>query len=179
MAVLAGQQLFGENHAQELAAKQPLLPDMQWHFIGQLQTNKVKYLIGRAALIQSVDRPALLDEIQRRAQAADLCQDILLQINIGEEGQKAGLSAQDAAAMAEQCAQRPNVRLQGIMAIPPAQQDPTPYFRRMRELYEALGAQGHTMRYLSMGMSHDYELAIAHGANLVRVGSAIFGQRAR
>ena len=169
-AAEAGQRAFGENYAQELRDKVAALPGFEWHFLGALQTNKVKLVAGRAALIHTCDRLALAQEISRRAPAEG--QRVLLEVNVGNEPQKAGVSPDDAPALLEQVRALKGLRCEGLMCIPPAEGDPRPHFRALRELAVRLH-----LSELSMGMSADYEIAIEEGATLVRVGTAIFGER--
>ena len=168
-AFAAGQRAFGENYAQELRDKSAELPGVEWHFIGALQTNKARIVVGRAALIHTCDRLALAQEISKRAAAE---QGVLLEVNVGREPQKAGVLPEDAAALLDQIRALPNLRCDGLMCIPPAQGDPRPHFRALRELAARL-----QLPELSMGMSADYETAIEEGATFVRVGTAIFGAR--
>jgi pyridoxal phosphate enzyme (YggS family) len=168
----AGQRIFGENYAQELREKADAFPDSEWHFIGALQTNKAKLVVGRAALVHTCDRLALAEELSKRARNAGLVQRVLLEVNAGGEPQKAGVLAQDAPALLEQVRALPGLRCEGLMCIPPAAGDPRPHFRALRELAERLA-----LRELSMGMSADFEAAIEEGATLVRVGTDIFGER--
>ncbi|HAD04398.1 MAG: YggS family pyridoxal phosphate enzyme [Desulfuromonadales bacterium GWD2_61_12] len=182
-AVAAGQQLFGENYVQEFVAKAAQLPPtLEWHFIGALQSNKVKYLAGKVALIHSVDRLTLAREIDRQWGKLGLCADILLEVNLGDEGSKAGSGAAEVLALATAVARLPHLRLRGLMALPPFLDDPAavrPYFRRLRELALELSRAlpGIELPELSMGMSHDFEVAIEEGATLIRVGTALFGAR--
>jgi pyridoxal phosphate enzyme (YggS family) len=172
-AVAAGQMLFGENYAQELREKSEALgPGVEWHFIGALQTNKAKLVVGRAALIHTCDRLALARELSKRAQGGGLTQRVLLEVNVGREPQKAGALPEEAGALLDQVRALPALRCEGLMCIPPASGDPRPHFRALRELGERLG-----LPELSMGMSADFEAAIEEGATLVRVGTAIFGER--
>lgn len=173
-AMEAGQRAFGENYAQELREKADALPDCEWHFVGALQTNKAKVVVGRAALIHTCDRLALAEELGKRARSAGLTQRVLLEVNVGEEPQKAGVLPADAPGLLERVRAVEGLRCEGLMCIPPAEGDPRPRFRALRELAERLG-----LRELSMGMSADYEMAIEEGATLVRVGTAIFGERER
>lgn len=174
-AVAAGQTLFGENYAQELREKSDALgPGVEWHFIGALQTNKARLVVGRAALIHTCDRLALAQELSKRAQAAGLTQRVLLEVNVGGEPQKAGALPGEAAALLDRVRALPALGCDGLMCIPPASGDPRPHFRALRDLGARLG-----LRELSMGMSADFEVAIEEGATLVRVGTAIFGERAR
>jgi pyridoxal phosphate enzyme (YggS family) len=168
-AIAAGQRAFGENYAQELRDKHAALPEAEWHFVGALQTNKVKLVVGRAALIHTCDRLALAQEISKRAAAE---QRLLLEVNVGREPQKAGVLPEDAAALLDEVRALPRIRCQGLMCIPPADQDPRPHFRALRELAVRL-----QLPELSMGMSADYESAVEEGATLVRVGTALFGAR--
>lgn len=182
-AVVAGQQLFGENYVQEFVAKAALLPPtLEWHFIGALQSNKVKHLAGKVALIHSVDRLSLAEEIDRQWGKLGLCADILLEVNLGDEGSKAGSGAGETLALADAVRRLPHLRLRGLMALPPLLDDPEavrPYFRRLRELAAVLtrALPGVELAELSMGMSHDFEVAIEEGATLIRVGTALFGAR--
>ena len=179
-----GQRLFGENRAQEMCEKQPVLPkDIGWHFIGRLQRNKVNYIIDKAAMIHSVDSVALAEEISRRALRRQAVMPVLLQVNLGGEETKAGFDRAGLQAGLTALAGLAGLRVMGLMTIGPYYEDPEgarPLFREMRALREetaARGIPGVEMRYLSMGMSHDYKVAIEEGADFVRVGSAIFGRR--
>ena len=177
--------LFGENHVQELVEKTDAgaYEGKPGHFIGHLQTNKVNKVVGRAALIQSVDSQRLLEKIDAAAARLGLVQDILLEINIGEESSKSGVTQDSLWPLLDEAAAREHLRLRGLMAIPPADADESQtrrFFARMRELLEkaaALGLPNAQMDILSMGMSGDYAAAIAEGATIVRVGTAIYGAR--
>jgi len=173
-AAAAGQRIFGENYAQELREKADALPGCEWHFVGALQTNKARLVVGRAALIHTCDRIALAQELSKRARNAGLVQPVLLEVNVGREPQKAGALPEDTPALLAEVRALPGLRCEGLMCIPPASGDPRPHFRALRELAQRLG-----LAELSMGMSADYETAIEEGATLVRVGTAIFGERAR
>lgn len=176
-AYAAGQRDFGENYAQEWKEKADALadlPELVWHFVGGLQTNKVRALAGRAAWIHTVDRVELAREISRRYAAKGAVARVLLEVNVAAEPSKAGCAPADARALAESVAALPALELRGLMCIPPAEGDPRPHFRALRALGEQLG-----LRELSMGMSGDYREAIAEGATIVRVGTAIFGPRPR
>ncbi|HIJ95038.1 MAG TPA: YggS family pyridoxal phosphate-dependent enzyme [Desulfuromonadales bacterium] len=183
-ACAAGQLLFGENYVQEFAAKTVEVQDpVEWHFIGHLQSNKVKYIAGKVALIHSVDRLALAEEIDRQwGRLGSVC-NILVQVNISGEASKSGTTAAGALHLIRACAQLPNVRVLGLMTMPPFFDDPEaarPCFAELRCLSQAIAAEqiaGVEMRELSMGMSGDFEAAIQEGATLVRVGTAIFGAR--
>ena len=185
-AIAAGVTICGENRVQEMTAH---LADDAYagaalHFIGHLQTNKVKQVVGRVDLIESVGSEHLLDAIQAQAAKLDLVQDILLEINIGGEESKSGISPDELPALAQKAAACPNVRLRGLMAIPPVAEGPDgnrPFFQKMRQLYvdisRKMSDNGTTIDCLSMGMSGDYEDAVREGATLVRVGTALFGPR--
>jgi PLP dependent protein len=185
-AAAAGQLLFGESYVQELVEKeQQVEAGVEWHFIGALQSNKVKYLPGRVAMIHSVDRLSLAEEIDRQWRKSGLSPaTILIQVNIGQEASKAGTEETALEDLVRCAAALPHLRVRGLMALPPWHDDPEavrPYFQRLRQLAEhlrALNIAGVDMRELSMGMSHDFEVAIEEGATLVRVGTAIFGERA-
>lgn len=183
-AAESGQTLFGENYVQEFVAKtEEVTAPVTWHFIGSLQTNKVKYLRGKVTMIHSVDRLSLAKEIDRQWSKLDNPVDILIQVNLGEEETKSGTDEAALQDLVRQVAQLPHVRIRGLMALPPYLDDPEevrPFFRRLRQLAESIATlklPGVEMRELSMGMSHDFEAAIEEGATLVRVGSAIFGSR--
>jgi len=179
-ALAAGQRAFGENYAQELRDKRAALADddpaPEWHFVGPLQSNKVKYVVGQVALIHSVDSPALLAAIDGRG-APQAC---LVQVNVAGEAQKRGVAPEALPALLDAFAAAQNVRCDGLMLIPPFDEDPRPHFAALRTLRdrEARHARPNVeLRELSMGMSDDFELAIAEGATIVRVGTAIFGAR--
>lgn len=180
----AGIRILGENRVQELLEKKPRLnPGFKLHLIGQLQTNKVKYIIPFIDMIQSLDRIALAEEIQKRAQACGRVVPVLIQINIGREVQKAGIMEEELEAFARFCAEKPNLSVRGLMAVAPAVSDPEqvrPYFRKMREWFDRLGEEqipGVTMEVLSMGMTGDCVVAAEEGATMVRIGSGLFGRR--
>lgn len=177
--------LFGENHVQELVEKTDANAycGKPGHFIGHLQTNKVNKVVGRAALIESVDSEHLLQKVERTAAAANLTQEILIEINIGGEESKSGVSAESLWPLLDMVAAQPHIRLRGLMAIPPAAATPDEtraFFAQMRELL-AKAADRHyenaKMNILSMGMSGDYPDAIREGATIVRIGTAIYGAR--
>ena len=184
-AVSAGLEIAGENRLQEALPKIEALRDVpvRWHFIGQLQRRKARSVVGVFDLIHSVDSLELAREIDRRAEAAGVRQDILLEINIAGEATKAGFGAEALHQQLPQFGALGHVRVTGLMAIPPAVQDAEqarPYFRAVRELAGRLSKQGIpnvSMDELSMGMSNDFRVAIEEGATLVRVGTAIFGAR--
>ena len=175
--------LFGENRVQELTEKHAAnaYGSKPLHFIGHLQTNKVRQVVGVASLIQSVDSEHLLNAVNRQAEKKELCQEILLEINIGAEASKSGVSPAQLDALAQAAGQLEHVRVRGLMAIPPATATPDEtraFFARMRELLtQARSRFGSELDVLSMGMSGDYPLAIREGATIVRIGTAIYGAR--
>mgnify|MGYP000156795073 CR=1 FL=1 len=180
----AGARDFGENKVQELVDKIPQMPsDVRWHMIGHLQTNKVKYLVGVVDLIESVDRPELLECIEKQAEKVGVVQNILFEVNIGAEESKSGFTPAEAAALAARMADFPHVALKGLMAIPPVSEFPGEncrYFAEMRNLFVDIRAKKYdnvSMECLSMGMSDDFTDAIAEGSTMVRIGTAIFGKR--
>jgi pyridoxal phosphate enzyme (YggS family) len=183
-AFAAGQKLFGESYVQEFSQKSAEIElPIEWHFIGGLQSNKVKYLRGKTALIHSVDRFSLAREISAQWGKIGETADILLQFNLGGEATKSGADEKDALELAKRICALPNLRVRGLMTLPPYCDDPEevrPYFQRLRLLGEKLTAANLpnlTIEELSMGMSHDFPVAIEEGATLVRVGTAIFGAR--
>jgi hypothetical protein len=178
----AGQLMFGENYVQEALCKMALLPgEISWHFIGHLQTNKVKSVVGRFALVHGVDSLKLARSLHGQAAAQGVVQDVLVQVNLAGETQKSGISEADLPELAEFLAASPSLRWQGLMLMPPFFDDPDrarPYFARLRELAETLRAGfGLPLPELSMGMTGDFEAAIEEGATLVRIGTRIFGER--
>ena len=183
-AIAAGIDVLGENRVQEMTQKlsENAYEGAPLHFIGHLQRNKVKQVVGHVDLIQSVGSLSLLDEIEKVAAQRDMVQDILLEVNIGEEDAKSGFAPADIFAAAEAAKERPHVRVRGLMTNPPADADRDTniqYFNKVRALYVDINAKlfHNELEYLSMGMSGDYEDAIRAGANMVRVGTAIFGAR--
>ena len=184
-AIAAGVRCCGENRVQELTAK---LADNAYagadiHFIGHLQTNKVKQVVGKVSLIQSVDSMRLLEAIAKEADKQGIRQDILLEINIGEETSKSGLALSEIYEMLEKVSVTPSIRVRGLMAIPPICENPgdnNKFFAEMCNLAVDITAKKYDnvcMEILSMGMSDDYADAIAHGSTMIRVGTAIFGAR--
>ena len=182
-AEAAGITDFGENRVQEMMSKYDEFPQINWHLIGHLQTNKVKYIIGKTVLIHSLDSIALAQEIEKRSAAADLVTNALVQINIAEEETKSGIHEDELADFLQAMADYPHLRIQGLMTIGPhveAPEEIRPVFAELRKLFERekQKALPHLdLRYLSMGMSYDYPIAVEEGANIVRVGSSIFGAR--
>lgn len=184
-AIAAGVDCCGENRVQELQAKRPqgAYDGKPLHFIGHLQTNKVKYVVGVVDLIESVDRLELLQCIEKQAAKIGCVQNILLEVNIGAEESKSGFTKDEAAALAGKMGDYPHIRLKGFMAIPPVSEVPggnCRYFAEMRNLFVDTRAKKYdnvSMECLSMGMSDDYMDAIAEGSTMVRIGTAIFGKR--
>ena len=184
-AIAAGVRCCGENRVQELTAKLAVgaYEGADLHFIGHLQTNKVKQVVGKVSLIQSVDSVRLLQAIEKEAAKQGIVQDILLEINIGEEESKSGLQVEQVYEMLEMVANSACVRVKGLMAIPPVCQNPgdnDKFFEEMCNLSVDITAKKYdnvSMEVLSMGMSDDYADAIAHGSTMIRVGTAIFGAR--
>jgi PLP dependent protein len=184
-ALAAGQVDFGENYAQELRDKRTALQDQapRWHFIGPIQSNKVKYLAGKVALIHTLDTAALLDEAERRLAGSQETQDCLVQVNVAGEAQKRGVAPEGLPALLDHFAGLAHLRCVGLMLIPPLTEnaeDGRPHFAALARLREAEArtARRHVdLRELSMGMSHDLEVAVEQGSTLVRVGTAIFGAR--
>ena len=183
-AFSAGQTVFGENRVQELKEKYDHFEGKAtFHQIGTLQTNKVKYLIGRASLIESVDSKELITEISRLATKKGVTQEILIQVNIGREPQKSGVMPESLYDILEFASKTAGVKVTGLMAIPPKCEKPDdvrPYFKKMYDLFIDIGTKNMDniyMRVLSMGMTNDFEVAIEEGSTAVRVGTAIFGKR--
>jgi pyridoxal phosphate enzyme (YggS family) len=173
----AGQRDFGENYVQEWREKAEALADLdgiRWHFIGSLQTNKVKYLAGRVALVHTVDREELGREVARRWERAGARARVLVEVNLGGEASKGGCPPGAVEPLVAALSALPALEVAGLTCIPPPEDDPRPHFRALRALRDRLG-----LRELSMGMSGDYPVAIEEGATLVRVGTAIFGERTR
>lgn len=181
-ALAAGQRIFGESRIQEALPKVEALGGRaEFHLIGHLQRNKAHQAVGRFALIHSVDSQRLIEELERRAAALGIVQRVLLEINVSGEASKFGAPPEALPSLIEALEKAEHLRGEGLMTIAPETDDPEearPYFARLRELMTRITATAHfTPRHLSMGMSGDFEVAIAEGATLVRVGSAIFGAR--
>ena len=183
-AFQSGQIFFGENYIQELVPKLAEIQEaVQWHVIGHLQSNKVKYIAGQVEMIHSVDRISLAQEIDRQWGKLGKTCDVLIQVNISGEVTKSGTTEEGAIQLVRECALLRNIRIKGLMTMPPFFDDPEaaqPYFaelRRLAEVIAALQIAEVDMTELSMGMSGDFEAAIMEGATLVRIGSAIFGER--
>lgn len=185
-AIAAGITVCGENRVQEMTAHldADAYAGAQVHFIGHLQTNKVKNVVGRVELIESVDSLRLLEAIEKQAAGLGLVQDILIQVNIGSEESKSGVAEEEAEALAKRAVELPHVRLRGFMAIPPVAgpEGNRGFFRKMYQLYVDIKRKmvdnENAINCLSMGMSEDYPDAVREGATLVRVGTALFGARA-
>lgn len=168
--------ICGENRAQELMEKYGKV-DTEWHFIGRLQTNKVKYIIDKVTLIHSLDRVELAREIQRQCVRFGIAMDCLIEVNIGEEGSKGGVSKEEVEDFYEQVSQNfPSIKICGLMAMLPIGA-PEKLYLQMRDIYDKMKARHEGIKYLSMGMSDDYATAIKHGANMVRLGRVLFGER--
>ena len=183
-AIAAGIDALGENRVQEMTAKleENAYDGAPLHFIGHLQRNKVRQVVGRVSLIQSVGSLELLEEIEKAAARLELTQDVLLEVNIGEEAAKSGFAPRDLFAGAEAALERSHIRVLGLMTIPPAdaeREENLGYFQKVRTLFVDINEKlfHNELQYLSMGMSGDYEDAVRLGATMVRVGSAIFGSR--
>lgn len=172
--------IFGENRVQELLEK--YTPEVRWHFIGQLQTNKVKYIVDKVELIHSVDRLSLLQEIDRQAKKHGKVQDILIEVNIGGEEKKGGVAPAEVIDFAKEVDKYPSVRLKGLMSVLPNVEKEAldAFYLQLSKLYDTLKQtrlDNADIRYLSAGMSNDYDVAVKYGANIVRLGRALFGER--
>lgn len=184
-AIKAGAAIIGENYVQESREKFDALVDLQaqWHFIGHLQRNKAKYVVRIFDLIHSVDSEKLAAELDKEAQKIGKVQKILVQVNISGERTKSGISEAQAISLVKSISKRPHLRIKGLMTMPPYFNQPEkarPHFAALRQLKERIQIQNLPqveMAELSMGMTGDFEVAIAEGATLVRVGTAIFGER--
>lgn len=175
---------FGENKVQELCEKMEQMPsDIHWHMIGHLQRNKVKYIVGKVALIHSVDTYRLAEEINIQAKKKNIIVPILVEVNIAGEESKFGISAEDAILLVEDISKLENIRIKGLMTIAPYVEDPEEnrlYFRKIKQLSVDItnkNIHNVSMEILSMGMTGDYQVAIEEGATMVRVGTGIFGER--
>ena len=175
---------IGENKVQEIMDKYDRVEPVRWHLIGHLQTNKVKYIIDKVSMIHSVDSLKLAQEINKHAQQHGLVMDILIQVNSAMEESKFGITTEETGELIGQILETcPNVRIRGLMCIAPFEDNPDDarvYFAEVKKLYDKYGQIDHPMldfKYLSMGMSNDFEVAIEEGSNLIRVGTSIFGAR--
>lgn len=178
-----GQLSFGENKVQELMEKREVHPELEWHLIGHLQKNKVKYVVGNVAMIHSVDSVELAEKIQTEAEKRQTDVDILLEVNVAEEETKTGFKCPEVQDACMKIAVFPNVHIKGLMTVAPFVENPEEnreIFRKLRHILVDIRSKkvdNIDMTELSMGMTNDYEIAIEEGATLVRVGSAIFGKR--
>jgi len=179
-----GQRDFGENRAQEMVEKAPVMaPDTRWHFIGRLQRNKVKSIINKTCMIHSCDSIDLAKEISKQAVNNNVIMPVLLEVNLAKQESKAGFDKDEVKNALEVISKMDGIKIMGLMTIGPYEANPDdsrPLFKGMKKLWDDAASwniPGVTMKYLSMGMSHDFEAAIEEGANIVRVGSSIFGQR--
>lgn len=174
---------IGENKPQEVRDKYEFVKPAKWHLIGHLQTNKVKYIIDKVCLIHSVDSIKLMDEIERQAQKHNLTMDILIQVNISGEETKSGVKPEELELLLKHAQTLSHVKVEGLMTIAPKTDNPREnilHFDNIRQLFVDISQNAYynvSMQYLSMGMSGDYETAIECGANMVRIGSAVFGAR--
>ncbi|MGE5545195.1 MAG: YggS family pyridoxal phosphate-dependent enzyme [Bacillota bacterium] len=174
---------FGENRVRDLLLKQGEHPQVRWHMIGHLQTNKVKDLIGKAFLIHSLDRWALAEYIERRAEMEGIMVPTLLQVNVSGEKSKGGVAPSEVRDFLLACGQFKHLQVKGLMTMAPEvddQEETRPVFKELRKIFDVVKRQDYPqveMRYLSMGMTQDFEVAIEEGANMVRVGRALFGPR--
>ena len=183
-AIACGITDIGENKVQEIMDKYDRVDPVRWHLIGHLQTNKVKYIIDKVSMIHSVDSMKLATEINKRAMQHDLTMDILIQVNSAMEESKFGITTEETGKMIEEILETcPNIRIRGLMCIAPFEEDPEDareYFAEVKKLYDEykkIEHPGLDFKYLSMGMSNDFEVAIEEGSNLIRVGTMIFGAR--
>ena len=179
-----GVRVFGENKVQEIREKYEVLPkDIQWHMIGHLQTNKVKYIVDKVRLIHSVDSFKLAEVIEKEAEKHGRTVDVLLEVNVSEETSKFGIKTSEVLPMAEKISRLPHVNLRGLMTIAPFVENPEKnraIFANLHELYVDIkekNIDNGTVSILSMGMTNDYEVAIEEGATMVRIGTGIFGAR--
>ena len=183
-AIDAGITDIGENKVQEILDKYDEVKPVRWHMLGHLQTNKVKYIIDKVSLIHSVDSYKLAEEINKRAAQHGIVMDILIQVNSAMEESKFGITTDETDSLIEEILKNcPNIRIRGLMCIAPFAENPgdaAKYFRAVKEIYDRYAdapREGLDFKYLSMGMSNDFETAIAEGSNLIRIGTAIFGAR--
>lgn len=174
----AGQTDFGESRAQELERKALTVPQgLRWHFVGRLQRNKVRDVVGLAGLIHSVDRTELVEVVAERARRTERVQQVLLQVNVGGDPAKGGCDPEEVFALLSLIRQLDGIACQGLMTVPPLESDPRLVFRHLAELRDEARAVWAEVQHLSMGMSGDFEVAIEEGATIVRLGEAIFGPR--
>lgn len=182
-AFKCGLKVFGENKVQELIQKYPLIQGATWHFIGHLQKNKVKYIIDKVELIHSLDSIELAEEINKRSGRINRIMPVLIQVNIGREDTKSGIFEEEVFEFSKQLSKYPNILVSGIMAIPPVNSNDEisrNYFKKVYNIFNEVKTYKYDnfdIKYLSMGMTGDFEIAIEEGANIIRVGTGIFGQR--
>ncbi len=178
-----GLRVFGENKVQELTQKYPYIQDAGWHFIGHLQKNKVKYIIDKVDMIHSLDRIELAEEVNKRAEKINIVMPVLIQVNIGREETKSGVFEEDVLEFSKELVKYPNILISGIMAIPPVNRNDEiqrENFKRVYNIYNEVKSYKYDnfdIKYLSMGMTGDFEIAIEEGANIIRIGTGIFGER--
>ncbi|AFS78709.1 putative pyridoxal phosphate enzyme, YggS family [Gottschalkia acidurici 9a] len=175
---------IGENKVQEIQEKYDKIKgDVKWHMIGHLQTNKVKYIIDKVELIHSLDRKSLADEIQKRASQNNIVAKVLVQVNVAEEESKFGLKLEEAISFIESIQNYKNIKIKGLMTMAPYEEDTEKVrfvFRELKKLFETIKEkinENVDMKYLSMGMTNDYDIALEEGANMIRVGTGVFGER--
>lgn len=179
----AGSRDFGENKVQELVEKyDEFHNDVRWHFIGHLQKNKVKYIVGKVFIIHSLDNIGLLKEIEKRYSMNNEIANVLIQINIGRDPNKSGVLLENLEELIEACENCKNVKVKGLMTVIPKgdEESNRKYFKNMKEIYDSLSKKMYnniSMEYLSMGMSGDYQIAMDEGSNMIRIGEGIFGKR--
>lgn len=184
-ALAAGQMIFGENYIQEAVQKKNLLGEVvKLHFIGNLQSNKAKFAVDTCSMVETVDRLKIAKAMNRYLEETERSLDVLIQVNIGFDQNKSGVSPDESETLLKKVRDLPRLRVRGLMTMPPLMDDPEavrPFFRDLRRLSEKMEDKGllgdHGKTELSMGMSNDYQVAIEEGATLIRVGTAIFGQR--
>ena len=178
-----GQNIFGENKVQEIMQKYDIVKDAEWHMIGHLQKNKVKYIIDKVKMIHSLDSFELAEEIDKRAKKNNIIIPVLVQINIGREDTKSGIYEEELDTFLQKLTNFENILVSGIMTIPPRADNKLKtrdYFKKTKALFDNMKgfkADNFNVRYLSMGMTADFDIAIEEGANIVRVGTGIFGER--
>jgi hypothetical protein len=174
-AIGSGITCIGENRVQEAEEKFPLLPKVEKHLIGSLQTNKVRLAVELFDVIQSVDSLKLAKEIDKRCKAINKVMPVLVEVNIGEESNKHGIRLGDVESFVKEISQLKNVDIQGLMCVAPlvSPEEARPYFKKMKQTFDSIKG----LKWLSMGMSNDYKVAIEEGSNMVRIGTAIFGER--
>lgn len=183
-AIESGIENIGENKVQELVPKMDEIGDgVNYHMIGHLQSNKVKDIIGRVRLIHSVDRKSLVKEIEKRCKAENITQDVLIQVNVSKEDTKSGIYVEDLKEFLDYIDGFEHIKVKGLMTMAPHYENPEDtawVFKKLKEIFEDIKSINYNnikMEYLSMGMSHDYEVALENGSNMIRIGSYLFGDR--